>query len=96
MGLLPDALPGYQPVSETGMPYAEMLSNPQIKALYVMGANPARHLAQAPPLAPARHLAPTPPLAPARGATTFHRYPFPSIVPGQITRITLSHILMYY
>ena len=46
MGLLPDALPGYQSPSRTGMPYAEMLSSPQIKALYVMGANPARHLGQ--------------------------------------------------
>jgi NADH-quinone oxidoreductase subunit G len=44
MGLLPDVLPGYQPAPETGMPYAEMLSSPQIKALYVMGANPARHV----------------------------------------------------
>jgi len=44
MGLLPDALPGYQPAPETGMTYAEMLSSPQIKALYVMGANPVRHL----------------------------------------------------
>jgi len=43
MGLLPGALPGYQPAPETGMSYAEMLSNPAIKALYVMGANPARH-----------------------------------------------------
>ncbi len=44
MGLLPDALPGYQPVSEVGKSYAEMLSSPAIKALFVMGANPARHL----------------------------------------------------
>ena len=44
MGLLPDALPGYRPASETGMSYTEMLSNPAIKALYVMGANPARHV----------------------------------------------------
>ena len=44
MGLLPDALPGYKPAPETGMAYSEILSNPQIKALYVMGANPARHL----------------------------------------------------
>jgi len=44
MGLLPDALPGYKPAPETGMTYAEMLSSPDIKALYVMGANPARHL----------------------------------------------------
>ncbi len=44
MGLLPDALPGYKAAPETGMTYAEMLSSPDIKALYVMGANPARHL----------------------------------------------------
>src|SRR5437588_837113 len=44
MGLLPDALPGYKPAPETGMTYSEMLSSPDIKALYVMGANPARHL----------------------------------------------------
>ncbi len=44
MGLLPNALPGYQPASEVGKSYAEMLSSPEIKALFVMGANPARHL----------------------------------------------------
>ena len=44
MGLLPDALPGYLPAPQAGMTYAEMLSSPQIKALYIMGANPARHL----------------------------------------------------
>jgi predicted molibdopterin-dependent oxidoreductase YjgC len=44
MGLLPDALPGYLAPPATGLPYAEMLSNPQVKALYVMGANPARHV----------------------------------------------------
>jgi len=44
MGLLPDALPGYQPVTEAGKSYDELLSSPQIKALFVMGANPARHL----------------------------------------------------
>jgi len=44
MGLLPDALPGYKAAPETGMTYAEMLSSSDIKALYVMGANPARHL----------------------------------------------------
>jgi NADH-quinone oxidoreductase subunit G len=44
MGLLPDALPGYEPAPQAGLTYSEMLSNPQIKALYVMGANPARHL----------------------------------------------------
>jgi predicted molibdopterin-dependent oxidoreductase YjgC len=45
MGLLSDALPGYQPAKEVGKPYEEMLSSPQIKALLIMGANPARHLA---------------------------------------------------
>lgn len=44
MGLLPDALPGYKEVSEKGLSYNEILSNPQIKALFVMGANPARHV----------------------------------------------------
>ncbi|MBE3559159.1 MAG: NADH-quinone oxidoreductase subunit NuoG [Ktedonobacteraceae bacterium] len=46
MGLLPDSLPGYQVATEQGMSYDEMLSSPQIKALYVMGANPARHLSE--------------------------------------------------
>ncbi|QBD80181.1 NADH dehydrogenase (quinone) subunit G [Ktedonosporobacter rubrisoli] len=46
MGLLPDALPGYQPAAQTGLSYSEMLSSPQLKALYVMGANPVRHLAK--------------------------------------------------
>jgi predicted molibdopterin-dependent oxidoreductase YjgC len=44
MGVLPDALPGYQPVKEVGKSYFDMMSNPQIKALLIMGANPARHL----------------------------------------------------
>lgn len=44
MGLLPDALLGYKPAEETGMAYDEMLSSPQLKALFVMGANPARHV----------------------------------------------------
>src|SRR5215469_6889452 len=48
MGVLPDTLPGYLPPTESGMPYAEMLSSPQVKALYVMGANPARHVADFP------------------------------------------------
>jgi len=48
MGVLPDALPGYQPPKESGTPYAEMLRSPQVKALYVMGANPARHVADFP------------------------------------------------
>jgi NADH-quinone oxidoreductase subunit G len=47
MGLLPNALPGYQVPSETGLSYNEILSNPQIKVLYVMGANPVRHLPEA-------------------------------------------------
>jgi NADH-quinone oxidoreductase subunit G len=48
MGLLPDALPGYQTATEKGLSYNEMLSSPDIKALYVMGANPLRHVAQLP------------------------------------------------
>jgi NADH-quinone oxidoreductase subunit G len=50
MGLLPDALPGYQNAPETGLSYHEMLQSAQIKALYVMGANPARHVEQLPKL----------------------------------------------
>jgi len=46
MGLLPDALPGYQLPAQVGMSYEEIVSSPQIKALYVMGANPVRHLAK--------------------------------------------------
>jgi len=45
MGLLPDALPGYQAPAQVGLAYADIVSSPQIKALYVMGANPVRHLA---------------------------------------------------
>ncbi|GCE04893.1 NADH-quinone oxidoreductase subunit NuoG [Dictyobacter aurantiacus] len=44
MGLLPDALPGYRTVDEPGLTYDEILSGSQVKALLVMGANPARHL----------------------------------------------------
>jgi predicted molibdopterin-dependent oxidoreductase YjgC len=47
MGLLPDALPGYQVPTEIGLSYSEILSSPQIKALYVVGANPVRHLSNA-------------------------------------------------
>jgi len=47
MGILPDALPGYQPAATVGLSYAEMLNSPQLKALFVMGANPARHLPSA-------------------------------------------------
>ncbi len=46
MGVLPDALPGYQLAREIGMAYDGILSSPDIKALYVMGANPARHMEQ--------------------------------------------------
>jgi NADH-quinone oxidoreductase subunit G len=44
MGLLPDALPGYRPAPTVGLSYRELLTSPDVKALYVMGANPARHL----------------------------------------------------
>jgi len=44
MGLLPDLLPGYRPVSEAGlapgMTLAEMLAAPDLGALWVVGANP--------------------------------------------------------
>jgi NADH-quinone oxidoreductase subunit G len=46
MGVLPDALPGYRPAPEKGLAYNEMLSSPHIKALYIMGANPLRHISQ--------------------------------------------------
>ena len=49
MGVLPDALPGYQPAPEKGMAYNEMLSSQDIHALYVMGANPLRHVSSLPP-----------------------------------------------
>lgn len=44
MGLLPDLLPGYRPVAETGvapgMALPEMLAAPDLDALWVVGANP--------------------------------------------------------
>jgi NADH-quinone oxidoreductase subunit G len=43
MGLLPDALPGYQPATEKGLAYDEILTSADIRALFVMGANPLRH-----------------------------------------------------
>ena len=49
MGVLPDALPGYRPSPERGMAYNEMLSSQDIHALYVMGANPLRHVSSLPP-----------------------------------------------
>jgi NADH-quinone oxidoreductase subunit G len=48
MGLLPDALPGYQSAPEKGLSYNELLSSSDIRALYVMGANPLRHVEQLP------------------------------------------------
>jgi predicted molibdopterin-dependent oxidoreductase YjgC len=49
MGLLPDSLPGYIPTAHKGLNYQAMLSSPDIKALFVMGANPLRHVSQLPP-----------------------------------------------
>ncbi len=48
MGLLPDLLPGYHPVSdgdlEPGLNYDQILSSPDLDALWVVGANPlSRH-----------------------------------------------------
>jgi NADH-quinone oxidoreductase subunit G len=48
MGLLPDLLPGYHPVSEAGlepgMNYDQILADPNLEALWVVGANPlSRH-----------------------------------------------------
>ncbi|MDQ2711269.1 MAG: NADH-quinone oxidoreductase subunit NuoG [Acidobacteriota bacterium] len=44
MGLLPDLLPGYQPISnsglEPGLNYDQILSDPNLEALWVVGANP--------------------------------------------------------
>ena len=44
MGLLPDLLPGYRACSEAGlepgMNYDQMLSDPNLEALWVVGANP--------------------------------------------------------
>lgn len=44
MGLLPDLLPGYRHVSEAGlqpgMNYDQMLSDPNLEALWVVGSNP--------------------------------------------------------
>jgi NADH-quinone oxidoreductase subunit G len=44
MGLLPDLLPGYKPCSENGMQsglnYDQMLADPNLDALWVIGANP--------------------------------------------------------
>jgi NADH-quinone oxidoreductase subunit G len=44
MGLLPDLLPGYRPVAEAGleagMNYDQLLSDPNLEALWVVGSNP--------------------------------------------------------
>ena len=44
MGVLPDLLPGYQPVTnaglEAGLNYDQILSDPNLEALWVVGANP--------------------------------------------------------
>ncbi len=44
MGLLPDLLPGYRPVSEAGLEpglnYDQILRDPNLEALWVVGANP--------------------------------------------------------
>ncbi len=44
MGVLPDLLPGYQPVTnaglEPGLNYDQMLTYPNLEALWVVGANP--------------------------------------------------------
>ncbi|MDQ2841867.1 MAG: NADH-quinone oxidoreductase subunit NuoG, partial [Acidobacteriota bacterium] len=44
MGLLPDLLPGYRPVSDSGLQpglnYDAMLASPNLEALWVVGANP--------------------------------------------------------
>ena len=44
MGVLPDVGPGYQPVAQPGLGYDAMLKG-GVRALWVMGANPARHMA---------------------------------------------------
>jgi len=40
MGLVPELLPGYHPSNQPGMTAAEMLANPDLDALWVVGANP--------------------------------------------------------
>ncbi len=47
MGLAPDLLPGYKPAPETGMTVAQMLSDPDLAALWVVGANPLEKAALA-------------------------------------------------
>lgn len=45
MGLLPDLLPGYRPAPERGMTVDEMLTAPDLDALWVVGANPLENAA---------------------------------------------------
>jgi NADH-quinone oxidoreductase subunit G len=41
MGLLPDLLPGYQPVPEAGLNYDQILAETNLDALWIVGTNPA-------------------------------------------------------
>ncbi|HYL35160.1 MAG TPA: NADH-quinone oxidoreductase subunit NuoG [Bryobacteraceae bacterium] len=43
MGLAPNHGPGYQPVSEPGLAYDEILAAADLDALWVVGANPLKH-----------------------------------------------------
>jgi len=47
MGLVPDLLPGYHPAAQGGNAVAEMLADPNLDALWVVGANPLEHAALA-------------------------------------------------
>jgi NADH-quinone oxidoreductase subunit G len=47
MGLLPDLLPGYRPAPEPGLALPEMLADPALEALWVVGANPLKNAALA-------------------------------------------------
>jgi NADH-quinone oxidoreductase subunit G len=47
MGLAPELLPGYRPSNQPGHSVAEMLDDPGLDALWVVGANPLEHTALA-------------------------------------------------
>jgi NADH-quinone oxidoreductase subunit G len=47
MGLIPDLLPGYEPVPSPGLAYHEILSAPDLEVLWVVGANPLKSAAVA-------------------------------------------------
>jgi NADH-quinone oxidoreductase subunit G len=47
MGLSPRLGPGYQPVSDTGLGYGEILGSADLDVLWVVGANPLKHAALA-------------------------------------------------